>query len=89
MEKIIAPESSKTLKARKKLQEQWAKQDSLITASALAQTIEKIHEWISLNSMDRVTLKKKEIRLFDQNQNAATLSSRVQKLAKEISARGG
>ena len=83
--KRIAIESSKTKKAREKLREQWAKQDLLITASALADTIEKIHQWIASNSTHRIVLKNKEIRLFDQNQNAASLSRKVQQIAQKIS----
>lgn len=83
--KQIASESSKTKKAREKLKEQWAKQDLLITASALASTVEKIHQWIASNAMHRVVLKNKEIRLFDQNQNVASLSRKIQQIAKKIS----
>jgi hypothetical protein len=82
--KEIVPESSKILKARQKLQEEWARLDVLITPSALAATIEKIHSRIAQNSMHRVSLRKKEIRLFDQNKNAAALSRKVQILAKRI-----
>lgn len=83
--KPIAPESSKTKKTREKLREQWAKEDLLITASALADTVEKIHQWIASNAMHRVVLKNKEIRLFDQNQNAASLSRKIQQIAQKIS----
>lgn len=83
--KRIAPESSKTVRAREKLREHWAKQDQLITAGALAATVEKIHQWIASNSMHRIVLKNKEIRLFDQNQNAASLSRKIQSIAKKIS----
>lgn len=83
--KRIAPESIKTKKARDKLRKQWEKQNVLITARALAETIEKIHQWIASNAAHRVVLKNKEIRLFDQNQNAATLSKKVQQIAQKIS----
>lgn len=83
--KRIAQESFKTKKARDKLRKQWEKQNILITESALADTIEKIHQWIASNAAHRVVLKNKEIRLFDQNQNAATLSKKVQQIAKKIS----
>lgn len=83
--KNIAPESEKTKKAREKLRKQWEKQDLLITASALARTIEKIHEWIASNAMNRVALRNKEIRLFDQNQNVAALSRKVQLFALKLS----
>ena len=83
--RCIAPESVKTKKAREKLRKQWEKQDLLITASALAETIEKIHQWIASNATNRIVLKNKEIRLFDQNQNAASLSRKVQEIAHKIS----
>lgn len=84
-EKRIAPESSKTQKTREKLKEQWEQEALLITKSALAATVEKIHHWIALNAGHRVVLKDKEIRLFDQNQNAASLSRKVQEIARKIS----
>ncbi len=83
--KKIAPESLKTKRAREKLRKQWVAQDLLITRPALIDTIDKIHKWIASNASDRVPLKGKDIRLFDQNQNAATLSRRVERFAKELS----
>lgn len=83
--KRIAPESIKTKRAREKLRKQWEEQDLLITESALADTIDKIHKWIASNSVNRVCLKEKDIRLFDQNQNAAALSRKVEQFAKKLS----
>ena len=80
----IAPESAKTQRAREKLRKQWAEQALLITPKALALTIEKIHQWIASNAMNRVVVKK-EFRLFDQNQNVASLSQKVQEIAKKVS----
>ncbi len=80
----IAPESIKTKRAREKLRKQWEDQDLLITESALADTIDKIHKWIAANAMNRVRLKEKDLRLFDQNQNAAVLSQKVQLFAKRL-----
>lgn len=82
--KRIAPESIKTKRAREKLRKQWEEQDLLITESALADTIDKIHKWIAANAVNRVRLKEKDIRLFDQNQNAAVLSQKVQQFAKRL-----
>ena len=82
--KRIAPESEKMRKVREKIRKQWAKEDSLITKIALADTVDKIHQWIAANACNRVTLKKKEICLFDQNQNAAALSRKVQLIAQKI-----
>lgn len=80
----IAPESTKTKRAREKLRKQWEAQESQITESALADTIDKIHKWIASNAVNRVRLKEKDIRLFDQNQNAAKLSQKVQLFAKRL-----
>jgi hypothetical protein len=80
----IAPESIKTKRAREKLRKLWEKQDFLITESAIADTIDKIHKWIAAHATHRVQLKNKDIRLFDQNQNAAALSRKVQQLAQQI-----
>lgn len=82
--KRVVPESLKTKRAREKLRKQWERQDLLITEKALADTVDKIHKWISANAMNRVTLKNKDIRLFDQNQNAAVLSRKVQLFAQKI-----
>ena len=81
----LAEESAKTQKAREKIRKQLEAQDLLITATALANAMEKIHQWIALNVANRVFLKNKEIRLFDQNQNAAQLSRKVQEIALKIS----
>jgi len=84
-EKKIALESIKTKKTREKLKEQWEQESLLITKSSLAATIEKIHDWIALNAGHRVVLRDKEIRLFDQNQNAASSSRKIQEVARKIS----
>lgn len=82
--KRIAPESTKTKRAREKLRKQWEAQDRLITATALADTVDKIHKWIAANATHRVHLREKDIRLFDQNQNAAALSQKVQQFAQKL-----
>jgi len=82
--KRIAPESIKTKRAREKLRKHWQQQDQLITPAALADTVEKIHKWIASNATHRVHLKEKDIRLFDQNQNAATLSKKVEQIARKL-----
>lgn len=81
--KSIAPESTKTKRAREKLRKQWEKQDQLITPQALADATDKIYKWIAANASHRESIKK-DLRLFDQGQNAAVLSNKVQQLAKKI-----
>lgn len=80
----IAPESIKTQRARRKLQKQWEEQDRHITKEALKETVDKIHKWIAAHATNRVVLKNKGIRLFNQNQDAAPLSKRVQQFAEKI-----
>lgn len=80
----IAPESTKTKRAREKLQKQWEEQDQLITEAALADTVDKIHQWIASHAVNRVPVPKKDIRLFDQNRNAALLSRKIQSFAKKL-----
>ncbi len=80
----IAIESSRTKRAREKLRQQWEETDALITEAALADTVAKIHHWISANASHRIPLRNKEIRLFDQNQNAAALSRKVQEIANKM-----
>jgi hypothetical protein len=82
--KRIAPESTRTKRARDKLRKQWEEQDLLITESALADTVDKIHKWIASHAVNRVRLKRKDICLFDQNQNAAVLSKKVQLFAEKL-----
>ena len=85
----IAPESKKTKRAREKLQKQWEEQDQLVTEAALTDTVDRIHKWIAANAVNRICLKEKGIRLFDQNQNAATLSRKVQLFAKKLIEQNG
>ena len=83
-EKQIAPESEKTQRAREKLLKQWKEQEPLINPAALADTVDKIHQWIATHAMHRVRLKEKDIRLFDQNQNAAALSRKAEQFAQKL-----
>lgn len=85
-QKQLAPESLKTKKAREKLLKQWEMQDQKIHEEALKETVGKIHKWIAARASHRIALKSKDIRLFDQNQNAAPLSRKVQGLMEKIQA---
>jgi len=82
-ERPLAPESLKTRRAREKLLKQWEEENRQITREALAESIDKIHKWIADNARHRVPIKEK-IELFNQNQNAAKLSEKVQKFAEKI-----
>src|SRR3989344_4741606 len=79
----IAPESEKTKRARRKLLENWEKEKLHITPKAISETIEKMHKWIADNAKHRVPIKEK-IALFNQNQNAAGVSRKVQQIAMRL-----
>lgn len=84
--KFTAPESLKTRKAREKLLKAWEAEKKQITPKAIQETVDKIHKWIADNAKHRVPIKEKNIQLFNQNQNAAEVSRKVQQLAKKIEA---
>lgn len=87
--KSIAPESSKTKRAREKLRKHLEEQDLLITPQALADTVDKIYKKIADNVSQRVLLENKEdLRLFDHNTNPARLSSKVAQIAKMLQSEG-
>lgn len=82
--KMIAEESSKTRKAREKLKKQLDAFEKKITPQALEKKAIEIQRWIARHASQRVPLKNKSISLFDENQNAASLSQRVSLLADQI-----
>lgn len=82
--KLIAEESSKTQKARKKLKKQLEALDEKITPQAIEKKTIEIHRWIARHAANRVPLPIKGISLFDENQNAAELSRRVKTLAEQF-----
>lgn len=82
-ERPLAPESLKTRRAREKLLKQWEEENRQITPEALQETIDKIHKWIADNAKHRVPIKEK-IELFNQNQNAAALSRKVQQISEKL-----
>ena len=82
--KQLADESVKTQKAREKLKRQLEVFDKKITPQALKRKTIEIHRWIEHYAQQRVVLKAKSICLFDENQNAASLSQRVSDLAEKL-----
>lgn len=80
----IIQESSKTRRSREKLEKQWEARDRLVTETALAETIHKIAKWIATRAKDRVFLEKKDLALFDNNQNPAPPSRKVERLAQSL-----
>lgn len=80
----IAEESQKTRKAREKLKRQLDALEKKVTPQALEKKAIEIQRWIARHAANRVILKTKSISLFDENQNAAELSQRVETLADQI-----
>ena len=85
MKKKIAEETEKTIKARNKLKKRLGAIDEQVTEKALEKKADEIHRWISKHATNRVVLKKKSISLFDSNENAAKMSSKLQKMADSMS----
>ena len=81
---IMADESDKTKRARRKLEKKLQQIDSDVSQKALDRTSKEIHRWIERQSGERVTLKNKSISLFDENRNSADLSRKVANLAQQI-----
>ncbi|HSX26186.1 MAG TPA: hypothetical protein VLE89_04175 [Chlamydiales bacterium] len=79
----LAPESLKTRRAREKLLRQWEEEKLQITPKAIADSIAKMHKWIADNAKHRVPIKEK-LELFNQNRDAAKLSSKVEAIASKL-----
>lgn len=80
---VIADESTKTKKARKKLQERLDGLEKKMTPQALERKTQEISRWIARHASDRVSVKK-DISLFDKNQNPAKASKGISKIADEL-----
>lgn len=80
----LVEESEKTKKLRSKLLQKLVFIDEQVTKTALDRKVHEIHHWISKHASQRILLKNKAISLFDENQNAAKLSSRVRGLMKKL-----
>lgn len=80
----LAPESSKTRRVREKLLKVWEEERKMLTPEAIKETVDKIHKWIADNAQHRVTIKDKNINLFNQNQDAASISKKVQSIADKV-----
>ena len=80
----FADESPKTKKTREKLRKQIQSCDQKLTPYHIKQKNHEIYRWISSNAADRISLKGKNISLFDENQNTAALSQKVSKFAADL-----
>jgi hypothetical protein len=81
---VIAEESSKTKKARRKLKERLVELEKSVTPEALEKKSQEVHRRIARHASDRVSVEK-DISLFDGNQNPAKPSRAIAKLAEELS----
>ena len=84
MNKSLAEESIKTKKTREKLKNKLKAIEAQVTEAALRRKAHEIERWIARHAPHRVTLKKKAITLFDNNQNSATISKRISSLADKF-----
>lgn len=75
--KKLAEESEKTKKTREKLRKRLEEMDQGITPQALKRKSSEICRWIARHASERISLPTKSISLFDENQNAAKLSQKV------------
>ena len=82
--KELARESYKTKRAREKLKKKLEAIDLAVTEQALEQKTIEIHRWIARHAPYRVVLRTKNISLFDENQNTAKLSRRVEGIALKV-----
>lgn len=83
-EKLLAEESPKTKKAREKLQKRFQQMDAQMTREALHQKSVEIHRWISRHAERRIPLREKTISLFDEGENIAQVSEKVEKVAQQL-----
>lgn len=80
----IVEESVKTRKAREKLKKRMDAFEKKMTSQALEKKTAEIHRWIAVNAMHRVVLHNKAISLFDENQNSAEVSRKVEGLVQQL-----
>lgn len=79
----ILEESQKTKRARDKLKQRLDLMEKKTTAEALKDKTTAIERWIGRRAKERVMVKK-DIPLFDKNQNSAKPSRSISKLQEEI-----
>ncbi len=80
-----AKESTKIKRAREKLKKQFAEEEKQMTPMALQKMRQAIRTWISRHGEERINLKDKTFRLFDENKHPAkTKSNYVREMAEKI-----
>ncbi len=73
----IADESDKTKRAREKLKKHLAGEQNKATKEALDRKSAEIHRWIGRHAKDRTVVPGKGISLFDNNENSADPSEKI------------
>jgi hypothetical protein len=71
-----ANESSHIVKAREKLKNQLERKDKLLTQQALERIRKTMHSWIARHASERISLKSKDIKLFDENRHPAKIENK-------------
>lgn len=85
-----ARESKQVEKVRNKLKEQMSIADKQVTQEALLKARHEIEAWINRHSSERLNLKDKSFRLFDENKHPAKAkSSYVKHLLQFLKAHEG
>jgi len=81
----FAKESDKIAKTRQKLEKRLEQQDQILSDKGkLDETIAQIQNYIARQAEVRVYVKKESLSLFDNNQNPAESSARVNNFAKRV-----
>jgi hypothetical protein len=71
-----AKESEQVMKARKKLERKIQEQNRHMTSEALRQMALLIEQQLVRHARERISLKSKEISLFDENRHSAKVKSK-------------
>ncbi|HRD55278.1 MAG TPA: hypothetical protein PLC42_02665 [Parachlamydiaceae bacterium] len=82
-----ANDSPQVEKYRKKLKKTLENEKKLINEEAIKKTKASIHKWLVAQSKQRISLKNKEINLFDEKQHPAITKSKfILKLSENLKA---
>lgn len=85
-----AKESYHIAKAREKLKQQIDRKDKLFTPKALERIRITMHNWIAKHAAERVNLKSKDIKLFDENRHPAKIENKfILNKLKNLKTRAG
>ena len=83
--RVNARESRQVTRARRKLQEQMAKESTALNPTALAAARQLMQKWIVRHQPERIDLKEThEISIFDENRHPAKVSKFVNHLMKQL-----